>query len=273
MYKINTGPGPKFNFPGIDSNRRLTKIFSASLKRSWIHPYIRIRRFIHDYSLPVIVTGIFLLVVAGALILKVSQRSALANLLASVTDSGQDYGTLLSKDKNEDLKKNNDSDPATTPIGTTVVGGGASFAVNTSGNNNPAAPSGSSPAPSGNGGGATVMQAFSASVTYIRQDSSTLECTTPKPKQQTCSKRYVFGAGINSKNGPGTVSYSWRSSMQSLVQNSSYSASSGDVTQTLQKTVTLLCTEPTTFTLQMAVTSPLSSQSAVLNTNHNCNEI
>lgn len=261
--KITNKPTPVFH--GIDSNRRLTRLFRESLSSSWLHPYIRTRRFVQEYSWPVIMTGVFLILVFAAALLRVSQRSSLANLLASVTSAGQDYGTLLSQDKTEELKKNNDAQQSTT--GTSPASPTA-FSVSPNGNpavtSNPSFPT---------NGGSPVAVVFNAAITSFQQDSVTLECTTPKPKLQTCSKRYVFSGGIRTSNGPGSVTYGWRSNLQTVVEDRTFSVGGGEVVTPVQKIITLPCTSASSFSLQLTLLSPSSTQSQVLNTNHNCGGI
>ncbi|MES2971303.1 MAG: hypothetical protein V4702_03220 [Patescibacteria group bacterium] len=262
---------------GIDSNKRLTKIFRESLNTSWVHPYIRARRFVRDYSLPVILTLIFLLLAGTATYLRVSQKSSLADLLAGVTNGGQGYGTLLSKDKTDELKKNSDN-ANNQPAAAVPAGSPSSFAINTNGSTSAngtastgggtTSPTTSPPPPAGSPPPAPLI--FSASIASFQLDSSSLDCTTPKPKPQTCSKIYVFNSGLSTQNGPGTVSYSWRSSLQSANETSSFSAPNGSSLTTRQKVITLPCLPATNFSLQITIDAPTFTQSATINTAHNC---
>lgn len=246
------------------------KLVHRRHKRNQMRPYVRIKLFVHDYSLPLVMTVIFLLLVLFASFVRAAQQSSLADLLAGITDAGKEYGTFISTDKTDDLKKNSDTGQ---PAAGTTAGTPSSFAVN------PNAGGGSSPAPApaspGGGTGTTAPPPapFTASIAYFRQDSAALECTTPKPKKQTCSKRYVFGAGIRTQNGPGTVNYGWRSNLPSAIEAASMSAGSGEAVTPLSKAITLACTSPSTFTLQLALLLPAQVLSANLSVNHNCNEI
>lgn len=250
------------------------------LPRMWTHFKVNVRHFAKEYSLPLIITTIFLILIVVALMIRVSQRSALADLLAGVTSPGQDYGTLLSKDKASDLKKNENTNlpdavaPAGSPSsltinprGTTSTASGSSTGSSTGGT------SGSSTTGGGGastGGGSTPAPVFGVSIASFQQDSATLDCATPKPKVQTCSKVYVFSSGVRTQNGPGTVNYSWRSNLASAIENGGFAAGSGSGQTTLQKTITIACTDPSSFSLQLEITSPSLTQSATINVNHNC---
>lgn len=229
------------------------------LPRIWTHLTVNVRHFSRDYSLPLILTTMFLFLIIIAMFLRVSQRESLADLLAGVTTPGQDYGTLLSKDKTTNLKKNTDTSE---PTAQAPAGSPNSFAIRST-QTNPITP------PSG-GGTTPTPPPFGVSIAYFRQDSETLECDTPKPKIQTCSKRYVFGAGIRTQNGPGTVNYGWRSNLASVIEDSSISVGSGEILTPVQKVIILDCTNPSSVSLQLAITTPVVTQSAVLNINHNC---
>lgn len=242
----------------FNAARRLKlKLHSIQLRKF----EIRIKQFVRDYNLPLLMTGIFLLLVMAAAFLRMSQQSSLADLLVSVTNTGKDYGTLFSKDKTGELKLNNDEDrPA--PAG----GDAATFTINTN--------TGSGSSAAGNpAGGAPQPVVFTSAIAYFRQDSAKLECKTPKPKPQTCSKKYVFKAGIRAQNGPGTVKYSWRSSLEAAIESGSVPVGGGNITFPLQKIITLDCNRSSNFSLQFVIQSPSLSRSAPINVNHNCNEI
>lgn len=256
----------KVKIPGIDSNKRLTKIFRESLNSSWVHPYVRVRRFVRDYSLPVVMTAVFLFLVITASLVRVLQQTSLANLLAGVTTMGQDYETLLSKDKVDELKKNSDNSQPAAPA---PAGTPSSFAINT----NSGSDSSSGDNPPTSGGETTLPPVFGASIAYFQQDSVVLDCTTPKPKKQSCSKRYNFGAGIRTQNGPGSVSYGWRSNLQSALEDNSISVGGNEMLTPLQKSITLACLPASSFSLQLIISSPTPTQSATSSIDHNCNEL
>lgn len=259
---------PIFKIHGVDTTRRLTKIFRDDLKRSWVHPYVRVRKIYREYKLPILVTSLFLVIVVAALSLRASQRSSLANLLATASSIGEAYNTLVSQDKTDDLKRNNDTD-ANTPNTQTPAGSPSSFAINA---NNPqtSTPNGSNSTTTPD---TTPPPVFSASIAYFRQDGVVLNCSTPKPKRQTCSKTYTFGAGVRTQNGPGAVTHEWRSNLPGAIEGGGFSVGGGDALTPLQKTVTLACIDTLSFSMQMNVLSPNLTRSATLNIDHNCNEI
>lgn len=197
--------------------------------------------------------------------LRLSQQASLADLLTGVADSGKEYGTLLSKDKRDELKKNTNNDQTST---TSPTGTPSSFAIKPSTSAN----SGTATTPTQSGGPSSAP-VFGASIASFEQSAVILECTTPKPKAQTCSKRYTFNAGIRTLNGPGAVSYGWRSNLSSATADSGFSAGSGESVTPLQRTVTLACNPASSFNMQIVILSPTLTQSAVLSINHNCNDI
>lgn len=237
------------------------------LPRFWMHFKVGARHFARDYKLPLIATLIFIALIIGAVGYRAAQRSSLANLLEGVSSKDQDYGTLLSNDKTDELKKNTNND---LPAATGQTSNTNSLTVNTgsSSGNSTTTP----PTAGGGGGGTTTPPAqFTASISYFRQDSVTLECANPNnPKIQNCSKKYTFSAGIRSQNGPGTVNYGWRSSMQSAIGDASVSVASGEVVTNVQKVITLACSNVMAFSLQFQIASPSSAQSNTINTIHNC---
>ena len=251
--KLTKLQGARPKIRKIYTETHFANFVPSGLPRFWTHFKIVFRHFAKEYSLPLIVTAAFFLLITVAVLLRLSQQSELATLLAGVTGTGQDYGTLLSKDKTDKLNKNNDTNQPTQPPADTST----SFAINTGGST------------SAN----NSLPVFEASIAYFRRDSVTLECRTPAHVAQLCSKRYVFGAGIRTRNGPGTIDYGWRSNMQSAVEDASVAAGSGNKLIPLQKTITLACTNATSFSLRLTIFSPTFIQSAVLNTNHNCNDI
>ncbi len=250
LTKLN-GAGP--NTRKTNTDAQFANFVPSGLPRFWTHSKIGFRHFAKDYSLPIVVTVAFFLLIIVVVLLRFSQRSNLATLLAGVTGTGQDYGTLLSKDKTDEINKNSDTNqPSRGPADTST-----SFAINTGGSTSVKNP--------------TAL--FDASIAYFRQDSVTLECKTSAHVAKLCSKRYVFGAGISTQNGPGTVNYGWQSSLQSAIEDASIAAASGNKLIPLQKTITLACTDATSFSLRLTLFTPTFTQSAVLNTNHNCNDI
>jgi hypothetical protein len=229
-------------------------------------PYVvRIRQFVQDYGLPMIATVLFLILVISGLFIRDLRHISVAGIVESLDSQGVGYGKLLSNDKTGDLTVDTENSINSGSSGSTTPPRGTSnsFSVNT---NNPSG-GGSS------GGGSAVAAPFAATVTSFDQGAVTLQCTKSNPKPQWCSKRYAFSAGIRSQNGPGTVSYSWRSTIASATQDGSVSVGTGVVLTAMSKTITIPCDQPTSFTLQFVILAPGFTQSAVKNINHNCNEL
>lgn len=257
---------PRLHF-GASKARRL------KFKKLHLHALdsIKAKTFVRDYSLPLVITAILVVLVAGVAIARYSERASLADLLPGVSIGGQDYSTLFSKDKAEEFKKNEASggesgqNTSTSTSGTSA----ATVALNSGSPGGTSAPGGGT-----NGGGTPApTQPFSSSISSFQQSSVALECTSQVPRKNTCSKNYVFNAGVKTFNGPGSVSYSWQSNLGSANENGGFSAGSGDATTTLQKTITLACKNAASHTLKLVINTPTSQQSGTLNINHNCDDV
>lgn len=240
-------------------------------------PSAHSRRFVREYSLPLIVTIILLLMVGATLLVRASERSSLADWLLGVSGGGEGYTTLLSRDKTDEFKKNdNNNDPvqsrpgSTTP--TTTGNSPGSFTVNPGGTTTPIGGGTTTPPTSpGSPPPPPPPPSFSASIIYFQQDSMALECPLLGGlNPNRCSKRYVFGSGVRTSNGPGSVGYSWKSNISSANQTSSFSAGSGEVNTPLQKEILIGCKDPGNYTLQFVINTPTQTQSGVLTINHNC---
>jgi hypothetical protein len=228
----------------------------------------RLKRFAHEYNLPIAVSVIFIFVVFGVAILRASERSALIELLPSISEINQEYSSLLSGDKADEFKKRNDNNdtaqPTTTNSAPNPIGTSSSFALNSGATT-------SSGGSASTGGGTTLP--FSSSLASFQQSGVALECTGSKQNKGNCSKRYTFNASVRTSNGPGTVSYSWRSNLSSANQDANFSAGGGTVVTPLQKQVVIACTDTASYTLQIVVNSPTPTQSSILSISHNCNDI
>ncbi len=233
----------------------------------WTHAVVNARHFIKDYNLAVGLTVAFLVLVIAASFIRVSQRSSLANLLATVTTVTQGYGSLTSADKVDTPERGDTSDEPDEAIAPTGTPTSTTF---NSGSSNPA----QQPA---SGGGNTVTPPpaapFAAAIAAFQQDSVRLECSIPNPNKPNCGKRYVFSANVSTQNGPGTVSYGWRSNIAGANSDGSYSASGSSGSQSLQKSVTIDCLSPGSYNMQFVILSPSQVQSKTISINHNCNGI
>ncbi|CAN5664294.1 hypothetical protein BH23PAT1_BH23PAT1_2200 [soil metagenome] len=230
-----------------------------ALSAGWGQYAPRIKQFVNEYSLPLAASVVFVLMVFTVAHLRVSRQSSLADLLIEVSDARNEHDVLISKDKAAELKRHNEEDrQEADPAGD----GTTSFAINTNTSRSPST------------GGATPQpRVFGTAIDYFRRTSTELECTTPKPKPQTCSKRYIFVAGVRASNGPGTIRYGWLSNIDGASEDGSISAGGGNTLVLMQKSITLTCKTPSNFNLRLLIHSPISTQSAPINVSHNCNEL
>lgn len=229
---------------------------------------VRVKVFVHEYSLPLVVTTCFFIAVSSVAVLRASERSALLELLPTISVGGQDYASFLSGDKSDEFTKNQDNQdtpqPAAAARTATPVGSASSININ----------SGSTPSAGGGGGqAATPATPFSSAIASFQQSGVALECVGGKQNKGSCSKRYTFAAGVRTSGGPGTVSYSWRSNLQSANQDASFAVGSGTIVTSLQKQIVLACNNPVTYSLQLVINSPSVAQSNSLTVVHNCNDI
>lgn len=229
----------------------------------WQRFYAPTNVFVKKYSFAAIVTAIIIVLIAGAYVIRVSQKTSLGRLLETVTTIGQDYNSLTSSNASTAPTRGDTS--ADNKITNTTPTGSAG---STTFSSTPTAPSGG-----GGGGGGTTTPVFAASITSFSQTGTTLECGPGKPSKQKCSKRYTFEARTATQNGPGTVNYGWLSNLSGANENGSYSAGSGAGTRTLQKSVSIACQSAGTYSMQFIITSPNQVSSSVRTINHDCAEI
>lgn len=230
----------------------------------------RVKIFAREYSLPLVVTVLFFVAIGAVAGLRASERSALLELLPSISIGGQDYASFVSGDKADEFTKNQDNADAaqggTTVRAPTPAGTASSLSINTGGTPS----TGGGTTGGGSTGGGTVVLPFSSSIaSFAQSGGGTLECNGQQviPK---CSKRYTFDAGVRTSNGPGIVSYSWRSNLSSANQDAGFSVGGGTVVTPLQKQIVIPCKDGGTYTLQLVLNSPTPTQSAVLSLNHSC---
>lgn len=229
----------------------------------------RVKIFAREYSLPLVVTVFFFIAAGSVAVLRASERSALLELLPSISVGGQDYASFLSGDKSDEFTKNQDNQdtPQPTAAGRAATPAGSPSSININ--------SGSTPAVTNGGGGQTTTPTtpFSSAISSFQQSSVALECVDGKQNKGSCSKRYTYTAGVRTSGGPGTVSYSWRSNLQSANQDASFAAGSGTIVTALQKQIVLACNNSATYSLQLVINSPSAAQSTSLTLAHNCNDI
>ncbi len=261
------------------------KIPHLTLRNSWLtetrHLRLpsraRLMRFRREYSLPLVATICFVVVVSGVAVLRASERAALIQLLPSISEINQEYSRLLSGDKADEFTKNQDntdSVAATVPGRQTSAPAGSASSTTINTGTTSSSDGTTTGGGSSSGGGGTPAPVFSSSITSFQQTSVTLVCDGLVQVKNKCSKRYVFSAGIRTNNGPGSVNYSWRSNYSIANQDASFSAGAGTANTPLQKQFDIPCkNNDGTYTLQLAVVSPTQAQSSTLSVNHNCNGI
>jgi hypothetical protein len=233
------------------------------LHRLWTHYSVGVRHFSKDYSLPIGLTSLLIILLIGISLIRMQQRSSLAALLADTTTVSSDYGTLNSADRSDKVTASEDTN-LPTPVGTST-----SITFNPSGTTTTNL---GTTTPTNPGGGATPL-VFGASIASFQQIDNKLECSSAKPNKPNCSKRYVFTAAVRTQNGPGSVSYGWASNLAAANEESSFSVASGDQLRTLQKEILVACLSPGTYSLRFNIFSPSQAQSTTLNFNHNCDGI
>lgn len=240
----------------------------------WTHLTVNLRHLARDYTLPLIATIVFLVVLGGASILRLSQQASLADLLVGVTSIKDGYNTLLSKDQADSVKRN--ETPGTNRAAGNQAPADSSSSVTVNPNNTDSStdqPGGGSGNGTGGGGGGQNPAPFEASIASFQQDSVTLVCSGAVPNKGSCSKRYIFNGSVQTHNGPGTVDYSWQTSVTGGTENGSFSVGAGSALTNLQKTVTIACNKPGSHTMSLALTSPSSQQSGNVAMSHNCDDL
>lgn len=226
------------------------------------------KRFVKDYRLPLEATLLFILTVLVMLFARNFDRLALADVLGNKTGAGSDYAKLFSNDKVDDLKKNevgiqeNGNEKSTGAIAS------AAPAVTTPFTISPNPPPPNVPPPPGSPPGPTPI--FSASIQGLVFEGSYMECAGIGENNQECSKRYVFRAGVRAENGPGTIAYSWESTVAEAQENGGFSVGSGETFTPLRKDIKLPCSQPRMFSLQLVLSQPNTAESNILQQHHSC---
>lgn len=221
---------------------------------------LRWGNFWSDYTLPLALSLVFLILVIVAGGIRAYQQGSLAKLLAAAATVGQTYSSLLSNDKTNPATRDTANDLGV-PAGSTQSG---NFVVVPGSAGSGSAGTGSSPGPS---------LPFTAAITAFTQSSVTLECSSAQQNKAKCSKRYAFSAVVLTQHGPGTVQYGWRSNWQAANTDASYSAVGGTAQKTLTTSLLIPCLSPGSYNLQFVLTAPVQAQSSILNFVHNCTGI
>jgi hypothetical protein len=277
-----------------DLNRRVSHSLARKI-RIKLHAFSnRTKKFYRDYRLPSIASLVFLGILLSVLMVRQLERTSLIALRNEVTDGGNGYSLLLSAeqreqfladDTSEDSPNNETTDNSTTNLTTTennsnsftVIDGSSTPAISDSGSTG--TNTGGSTTNTGGSSDETndspveQQEPFASKIENFKQGDVSLKCSTPKPNKGTCSKVYTFSAGVRSLNGPGTVNYAWQSSIDSGNSTGSYSAGEGSTITSVSKTITLLCTASSSFTIQVCNCEPYYLAQTLRLMSTNCNEI
>lgn len=221
-----------------------------------------VKQFLKDYRVPLEATIVFIIIILFMLFTRTVDRLALADVLGSKTDS--DYATLLSKDRDDEFKKNDvstadETEVATTPSPTTST----PFTVNPN--------TVSVDPPVDTGGEPEPVPPFSAQIDGpLVLEGTNIECSGTSGNNLECYKRYIFRAKIFAQNGPGMIAYSWQGSVQEANEEGSFDVGSGESYTPLHKIVVLPCQLPMAFEIELKLTQPTASQSNIVTNYHSC---
>ncbi len=267
-------------------NRSVSHSLFSKSKIRFITFIGRLKRFYRDYRLPSIASMAFLLLLLSFVVIRQFEQTSLIALRNEVSDSDDGYSLLLSDDQKDQFTRNDTTESgqpnqSSTPNSSTNESGSTQTTTPTTTVVNTPTPTGSGGSGSGSGGntgggGGTVTQPkpFEASINSFSQGNVLLQCSNPsKPNKGSCSKVYTFNAGIQTLNGPGTVTYTWQSSTDIGSTSGSLLASEGSANTNVSKSVTIICTKVSSFTIQFTIASPVASNSSTISVNHNCNEL
>lgn len=251
---------------------------------------MHIRQFTKDYRLPLQATALFIIIVLLMLLLRFYEQSVLAGVLDSGSNKSRDYASLLSVDKNDDLKKNDVNEAANPeatvtdkPVSSSTASAPLTISPSGGGGNSPTSSTGTSTPPAPSPGGTTPpappppaepppppAEPFTASIEDIGLESQHQICETSLTSLNKCYKVYNFKGEIKTLNGPGEVGYGWRSSLSSANEDGKFSVGSGETFTPLGKVIKLACDQPLQFGVRLIIRSPNSVQSDTVNVSHKC---
>ena len=221
-----------------------------------------IKHFFKDYRLPLETTFLFILIVVIMLSMRTFDRIALANVLGGKTGSNADYGALLSKDQTEGPTKKEINTPESVKVAEKSTSNtSAQFTVS------PSPPSNVAPVP---GSPSEPAPPFSAEVTGLVLENSTIECDVGTLGIQDCSKRYFFRANIRAIGGPGSIHFAWLSNVSASATNGEFIVGSGETFTPLRNEVSLSCSKPELFDIQLTLSEPTIDKSNIIEQNHDC---
>lgn len=242
---------------------------------------MQIQQFMKDYKLPLLATILFFVIVLLMLLVRFYEQSVLAGVLDGRVNSSQDYASLLSVDKSDDLKKNN-TDESGKPVAvkpseaSTPSQSSDPLTINPSGSasTTPTDSDGSPPSPPTNGDPIEPTpvpnEQFKAFAENTGLESEYQVCEFLPPNTSKCSKVYIFKGLIKTFNGPGIVGYSWRSTLAGFDQDSEFPAGPGETFTNVNKIIKLDCSQPVQFGIRLVIRSPNFNQSDTVNVSHSC---
>ena len=242
----------------------------------------RSSQFFKNYRLPLSSTAGWACLVIVLLLVRAYEQRILAGVLGN-SATKQDYATLLSNDEDATLTKNKVSE-STNKTEQSNTGAPAPLAIDSSGSST----TGSSSDDSGDSGedGETPPPAeppsepFAAEIKgfALRSQSGTYQCGTGIVGSLTVMcKKYEFMAGVNTYNGPGSVSYKfhWQKANGNAASgdaSGSYGAPAGDQLTPISKEIELRCDQPGgRYNFRFLLITPTTAESHVVPVEHNCN--
>lgn len=215
-----------------------------------------IKSFSREYTLPLIVTSVFVLLVAVLLLDRQSQLSGLPSTLLESSSPEQSDTRLISKDEAAKIQAH--SDTLLTPPDSASSGTQSS----------------SSPSPSASGSqqtenGNSNAPAFTATVDSIRYRGSS-EQSGAAPGN--CSRNHEFEAVVRSNNGPGNIKYYWERSDGDTSPVETLRAGSGrnHYSITHSWTLTTFIAERYEGWVRLVITRPSGSLSQRAGFTHRC---
>lgn len=256
---------------------------------------MQIRQFAKDYRLPIQATTLFIVIVLMMLFVRFYELSVLAGVLDGGSNKSQDYASLLSVDKNDELNKNEvnekgaavasepkksiSSDKESAPL--TVSPGGSGGTAPSSVSNPTASPTlggsavTSAPAPAPGPTSPDPPESPSSQPMTVTVEGVGLEsikdfCDPSVSGLRKCYKVYTFKGSIKTVDGPGDVTYGWRLTKSGFDQDGSFSAGSGETYTYLPKIVRLDCSQPVQFSVRLITKSPDTDQSDSGTITHFC---
>lgn len=175
-----------------------------------------LQRIGKSYALPLAVTGLFVVVLAGLLIHRHVQLGGLPEELQSDSRPGASETRLISQDEAAEITTKSDNElPPDAAEASSTSGSG-------NGSNGASSGSGGS---EGSSGGGNEADDFEAEI--LGMDHSVTE-TSYNREDLTCTVTHQIDAGIRTSRGPGKVNYRWERSNEQRTPLETLRAARGD---------------------------------------------